>query len=46
VTKQLRDKKREPAVKGLQAMLKTAGQTKVGERAARTLAALGTPTED
>lgn len=46
VVKQLRDKKREPAIKALQALVKSAGQTKVGERAQRTLTALETPAQN
>jgi hypothetical protein len=40
--KQLREKKRDPAKKALEALVKSAGSTKVGERAQRYLTALGT----
>jgi hypothetical protein len=43
IEKQLREKKLEPAVKALQALLKSGEQTKVAERAARMLKALETP---
>jgi hypothetical protein len=43
IVKQLREKKGEGAPKQLQAMLKSAGNTKVGERAARIMKALETP---
>lgn len=40
--KQLREKKRDPAKKALEALVKSAGNTKAGERAQRYLTALGT----
>jgi hypothetical protein len=43
IVKQLQDKKGDGAPKALQALLKSAGNTKVGERAARMLKALETP---
>ncbi|HEX6810167.1 MAG TPA: hypothetical protein VF384_00965 [Planctomycetota bacterium] len=43
ITKQLREKKGDGAPKALQAMIKSAGNTKVSERAARILKALETP---
>jgi len=42
IEKQLRDKKREPAQKALESLVKSAGQTKVGTRAQRILTALTT----
>ena len=43
IVKQLREKKGDGAPKQLQALVKSAGNTKVGERAARILKALETP---
>jgi hypothetical protein len=43
IVKQLRDKKRDDTPKALEALLKTAANTKVGERAQRLLTALNTP---
>jgi thiol-disulfide isomerase/thioredoxin len=42
IEKQLREKKRDPAKKALEALVKSAGSTKVGERAQRYLTALAT----
>jgi hypothetical protein len=46
VEKQLRGKKIDAAIKGLQALVKASGQTKVGERAGRMLKALETPLDE
>jgi hypothetical protein len=43
IVKQLREKKGDGAPKALQAMIKSAGTTKVGERASRLLKALESP---
>ena len=43
IVKQLREKKGDGAPKALQALIKSAGTTKVGERAARLLKALESP---